>query len=62
LKGLDNLDLDQWGYITTDAEMRTNIDGVYAAGDIKSKMYRQITTAVNDGTVAAISISKELSE
>jgi thioredoxin reductase (NADPH) len=62
LEGLDNLDLDQWGYITTDAEMRTNIDGVYAAGDIKSKMYRQITTAVNDGTVAAISISKELSE
>lgn len=62
LEGLEGLDLDQWGHIKTDSEMRTNIDGVYAAGDIVSKMYRQITTAVSDGTIAAISISKELAE
>lgn len=55
-----NLELDQWGYIKTNEDMRTNIDGVYAVGDVISKKYRQITTAVADGTIAAIAISKEL--
>lgn len=55
-----NLELDQWGYIKTNEDMKTNIDGVYAIGDVISKKYRQITTAVADGTIAAISISKEL--
>jgi thioredoxin reductase (NADPH) len=40
--------------------METNIKGVYAVGDVKTKAYRQITTAVADGTIAAISISKSL--
>jgi thioredoxin reductase (NADPH) len=53
------LELDQWGYVKTDEDMRTNIEGVYAVGDVKSKKYRQITTAVADGTIAAISISKD---
>ena len=56
----DNLKLDQWGYIKTDDEMRTSIPNVYAVGDVISKKYRQITTAVADGTIAAISIAKEL--
>ncbi|MCG8571479.1 MAG: FAD-dependent oxidoreductase [Spirochaetes bacterium] len=56
----EKLKLDQWGYLQTDDEMRTNIPGVYAVGDVKSKVYRQITTAVADGTIAAITISKEL--
>jgi len=56
----DKLKLDQWGYLQADAEMRTNLAGVYAVGDVKSKTYRQITTAVADGTIAAITISKEL--
>jgi len=55
-----NLKLDQWGYIKTDEDMRTNIPGVYAIGDVISKKYRQITTAVADGTIAAIAIAKEL--
>jgi len=55
-----NLELDQWGYIKTNEDMRTNIEGVYAVGDVISKKYRQITTAVADGTIAAIAISKEL--
>ncbi|MEI8114624.1 MAG: FAD-dependent oxidoreductase [Bacteroidia bacterium] len=55
-----NLELDQWGYVKTNEDMRTNIDGVYAVGDVISKKYRQITTAVADGTIAAIAISKEL--
>lgn len=55
-----NLETDEWGYIKTNEDMKTNIDGVYAVGDIRSKKYRQITTAVADGTIAAISITKEL--
>ncbi len=54
------MEKDRFGYIVTDEEMRTNLDGVYAIGDIRSKSYRQITTAVADGTIAAISISKDL--
>ncbi len=56
----DKLTLDQWGYLQTDEEMRTNIPGVFAAGDVKSKRYRQITTAVADGSVAAIAVTKEM--
>jgi thioredoxin reductase (NADPH) len=40
--------------------MLTNIEGVYAVGDLRSKKYRQITTAVADGTIAAISVTREL--
>lgn len=56
----DKLILDRWGYIKTDEDMRTNIPGVYAVGDVISKKYRQITTAVADGTIAAMAISKEM--
>lgn len=52
--------LDNWGYIQTDEDRKTSISDVYAIGDIVSKKYRQITTAVADGTIAAITISKEL--
>jgi thioredoxin reductase (NADPH) len=53
--------LDKWGYIAANEDMETNIDGVYAVGDVISKKYRQITTAVSDGTIAAIAISKKFS-
>jgi thioredoxin reductase (NADPH) len=53
-------ELDQWGYIKTDAEMNTSLKDIYAVGDVASKLFRQITTATSDGTIAAISISKEL--
>ncbi len=52
---------DKWGYIEADNQMRTNVPGVYSAGDVNAKLYRQITTAVSDGTIAAISITKEIS-
>ncbi len=42
------------GYITTNDRMETNLKGVYAAGDVRNKKFRQITTAVGDGTVAAM--------
>jgi thioredoxin reductase (NADPH) len=54
-----DLDLDEDGFIITDAYMRTNIPGVYAAGDIRSKQVRQIATAVSDGMVAAINIERD---
>ena len=53
-------EMDKWGYIKTNEDMQTNLPDVYAIGDIISKKYRQITTAVADGTIAAITISKEL--
>jgi len=56
----DKLELDQWRYIKTNEDMMTNITGVYAVGDVISKKYRQITTAVADGTIAAMAIAKEL--
>lgn len=56
----DKLNLDVWGYIKTDEDMRTSMPDIYAVGDVTSKKYRQITTAVADGTIAAIAIAKEL--
>jgi thioredoxin reductase (NADPH) len=56
----DKLQLDPWGYIKTDEDMQTSIPGVYAVGDVISKKYRQITTAVADGTIAGIAIAKDL--
>lgn len=54
------LDHDKWGYIITDEDRHTSLPGVYAIGDVISKKYRQITTAVADGTIAAMAIAKEL--
>ena len=56
----NELELDQWGYIKTDEDMQTNVKGIFAVGDVTSKKYRQITTAVSDGTIAAIAITREL--
>ena len=55
---LDGLKFDERGFIITDAEMRTNIDGVFAAGDVRSKLLRQISTAVGDGATAEFSAEK----
>lgn len=56
----DEIEKDEWGYIKTDEDMMTSIEGVYAVGDLRSKKYRQITTAVADGTIAAIAVTREL--
>lgn len=55
------LTLDKQGYIVTDADMKTSVAGVYAAGDSNSKKYRQITTAMSDGTIAALEVTNYLS-
>jgi thioredoxin reductase (NADPH) len=54
------LELDEWGYLKTNEDMQTNMPDVYAVGDVRSKKYRQITTAIADGTIAAINITREL--
>ncbi|OHD13134.1 MAG: thioredoxin-disulfide reductase [Spirochaetes bacterium GWD1_27_9] len=56
----DQLKFDKWGYVEADETLKTNIPGVFVAGDVRSKQFRQITTAVSDGTVAALSVQKYL--
>ena len=56
------LTLDADGYILTDAECRTSIPGVFAAGDVRKKILKQIATAVGDGAVAAIMAEKYLED
>lgn len=47
--------LSEYGEIITDEQLRTELPGVFAAGDVRQKKVRQITTAVSDGTIAALS-------
>jgi len=56
----DLLSLNQNHEIIVDSEMKTDIPGVFAAGDSIAKKYRQITTAVADGTIAALSAADYL--
>ena len=49
----DMLRTDADGYIVTDEDMRTSVPGLYAAGDVRSKSFRQIVTACADGAIAA---------
>lgn len=49
----NKVDMDKWGYIITNENMQTNVKGVYAAGDLRPKMLRQVVTAVADGAIAA---------
>lgn len=54
------ISLNERGEILTNENMETNIPGIFAAGDSRAKRYRQITTAVSDGTVAALSVIEYL--
>jgi thioredoxin reductase (NADPH) len=56
----DLVTLNERGEIVVDSGMATNIEGVYAAGDAVTKRYRQVTTAVADGTVAALAAADYL--
>ena len=55
------LDMER-GYIKTDADMHTNIPGVFAAGDIRVKSLRQVVTAAADGAIAAMQAEKYINE
>jgi thioredoxin reductase (NADPH) len=56
------IELNQWGEIIVRSDMSASIEGVYAAGDSTAKRFRQVTTAVGDGTVAALAASVYLNE
>ena len=58
----DLLPLDEYGFLFTDVTMATEIPGIFAAGDVRSKLWRQISTAVGDGSVAAIAAENYLEE
>jgi len=58
----DRIELNKWGEILVKSDMSTNIEGIYAAGDSTAKRFRQITTAVGDGTIAALAASGYLNE
>ncbi len=53
---------DAAGYIVTDERMMTSIPGLFAAGDLRAQLTRQVTTAVGDATTAAIAVEKYLTE
>ena len=58
LKGI--IELTERGEIVVDGDMKTSLPGVFAAGDCIRKKYRQVTTAVADGTIASLSVSEYL--
>lgn len=57
----DKVNLDEYGYIIADESTKTDIPGVYAAGDVRTKALRQVVTAVSDGAVAVHFAEEELS-
>jgi len=51
----DSVKTDEFGFIVADAKMKTSVPGVYVAGDVRDTPLRQISTAVGDGAIAAVS-------
>ena len=58
----DLVQLDEQGYIVTDEHMKTQVPGLFAAGDIRKKSLRQVVTAVADGAIAAVEAGKFIEE
>ncbi len=56
------VDTDRTGFILTDQNLATKTEGLFAAGDVRSKSLRQITTAVGDGALAAVNLEKYILE
>jgi thioredoxin reductase (NADPH) len=54
--------VDEWGFVFTNADMATSIPGIFAAGDVRNKLLRQIATAVGDGAIAAFAAESYLTE
>ena len=60
VKGI--VELDEHGYVVTDRQQKTSVDGIYAAGDVCIKKLRQVVTAVGDGALAATELEKYCAE
>lgn len=58
----EHVEHDAAGYLITDRDMRTSIPGLFAAGDVRSQLVRQITTAVGDATTAVFAAERFLKE
>ena len=58
----DKLNLTRQGYITTNENMETTIDGVFAIGDVRDKFLKQVATAVGDGAIAGVGAEKYIAE
>jgi thioredoxin reductase (NADPH) len=56
------LDMNRAGYLITNEKMETNVEGVFAAGDVRDKFLKQVATAVGDGAIAGYSAEKYLAE
>ena len=56
------LNMDEQGYLKVDGQLRTNVAGVYAAGDVQDRRYRQAITAAGTGCAAAMEVEKYLQE
>ena len=56
------INMNSKGYIFTNENMETNLDGVYAAGDVRDKFLRQVATAVGDGAIAGVMAEKYVEE
>jgi thioredoxin reductase (NADPH) len=57
-----HVDHDEAGYILTERDMETSIEGVWAVGDVRAQLTKQIATAVGDGTTAAVAASQYVEE
>lgn len=56
------LDMNRGGYLISNEKMETNIEGVFAAGDVRDKFLKQVATAVGDGAIAGYSVEKYIAE
>jgi thioredoxin reductase (NADPH) len=56
-----HVDHDAAGYLVTDRNMQTSVEGIWAVGDVRAQLTKQIATAVGDGTTAAVAASQYLS-
>jgi len=57
---IDDIKKDEYGFVYSDENCTTNFEGIFVAGDVKSKKIRQLTTATSDGTIAALEAIKYL--
>ena len=56
------LELDEDGHLIADGKMRTNVPGIFAAGEIMDKVYKQVATSVGQGCAAAMSTERWLAD